>query len=167
SELMELVNANLKGTVPKIEKLEREEADDPIAFRTLVVQLMKGDLPFTDDDLAVLVDLVAEDNLVDVWFHLPSESILRAVELQLAKTPPSVALREQLKRWRAAIKRRNRPHKKERNGLTRLDALLGDDPKHAAPIEAGEAWSNAARELMQQFPTDLLRHWTQLLEHCG
>src|SRR6476646_11422 len=37
-ELMKLVKANLKGTKPKIEKLEREEPEDPVAFRSLVVQ---------------------------------------------------------------------------------------------------------------------------------
>jgi hypothetical protein len=165
-ELMVLVKANLKGKDPKLEKLEREEAEDPMVFRSLAVELLRHELTFTEDDLETLVDLVADQNLVDLWFPLPGGSVLRAVEQHLARTPPSAALREQLNRWRWAVRKRNRPHKHERNALTRLDALLGDEPKHTAPMEAGEAWSNAAREVMQRFPPDLLQRWTRLLQHC-
>jgi hypothetical protein len=165
-ELMQLVKANLRGTKPRIEKLEREEPEDPVAFRTLTVQLMHGELPFTADDLATLVDLVAEQNLVEIWYPLPSAAILSAAEAYALKSELSPALREQLNRWRWAIHKRNRPHKNERQGLERLKRLLGDNPLNDFPIQEGEAWSNAALQALRSLPNNRQQLWNALLHHC-
>jgi hypothetical protein len=166
SELMQLVQANRTGTKPNIAKLEREEAEDPIAFRTLVVALMSDELPFTADDLATLVDFVAEENLVDPYYHLPSGSILSAVEAYASKAELKGPLRERLGRWRRAIQERCRPHKNERRGLERLNALLGGVQLEKLPMEAGEAWSNAALEALQALPTKQGQAWSNLLRYC-
>lgn len=165
-ELMELVTANREGRAPKIEAKgeTKEEFDCPLSLRPLVSDLLRSQLPLTADDLAALVDLVAEQNVERIWYPIPFEGVLHAVERQASRSGLPPLLRQRLDQWRTSLQNQGRIRSADRKLLTRLCTLLGQgaDPG----VEPGEAWSNAALDDLKEMSAEKRGRWLALLQHC-
>ncbi|HXJ56287.1 MAG TPA: DUF4132 domain-containing protein [Verrucomicrobiae bacterium] len=131
----------------------------------LTNQLFRRELPYTCDDAARLVKIVAAQMASTHWFDDDLIPILKICERLKAQAALSAELRQALQQLKAAMRPNSRwesaARERFRDTIDRLMAL-----RPAEPLDAGEAWSNGALEDLKQMPAQTGDAWRTLFEHC-
>ena len=144
------------------------EADDDYSKRVLARKLfsylLRRQLPFTQDDLVLLILFVSELHSL-VW--TPLRVVLRAVanrkEKDGAITPELRAALESLR-----IDLANGRYHESKALLKLVDELLKDGaaPTVSLELSAGEAWSDAAISDLVEMTPEQSNAWAQLLHYA-
>jgi len=142
-----------------------DKAVDPCEFGSLAGELLRRGLALTEADLATCVGITSGQTADSYGFQtLSNEAVLRAVELHAEQNGIGPALRQPLDHWRQNLRSSSQILSAGRKLLTRIDSLI--DQQATVPIEAGEAWSNAALEDLKRMSAEQQSRWCRLLQHC-
>ncbi len=142
-----------------------ERSLNPDEFGNLAGELLRKGLPLTEADLMACLGITSTQVADNYGFQrLSNEGVLRAVEVQAEQEGLSPALRPSLQHWRQNLQSAKLLLGAGRKLLTRINVLL--DAQAAIPIEAGEAWSNAALEDLRNLQVEARGKWGRLLAHC-
>jgi hypothetical protein len=130
-------------------------------LRIAAATLLRRRLPFTHDDLLVLLDWSANqfNN-----YHRAVPQMIKAVEDYLKTNPPTPLLKTQIRRLRKSIEVEYQTAE-TRRWVLRLKELIGAR-KERLPLVAGDAWSDAAIADLEVLDADRQAAWAALLEAC-
>lgn len=138
---------------------------NPAELGSLAGELLRKGLPVTESDLVSCLGITSGQSADSYGFQaLSNEAVLRAVELHIAQCGVGPSLRQALEHWRQKLQSSGNILSAGRKLLTRINSLL--DQQTTAPLDAGEAWSNAAIEDLKRISPEQQSRWCRLLQHC-
>src|SRR5687767_6188992 len=129
--------------------------------RTVLLRLLERDLPLTQTDMLALLDWsAAQPNYV--LRGLPQ--LLRAGEHFLKHHPLTIPMRERATALLEVLQAETR-HEDVRKWMVSLRSLAGLAAP-ALPLNAGEAWADAALADVMALDAELRSAWREVLLHC-
>lgn len=124
--------------------------------------LLRKKLPLTAAHAAQIADWIAAADNVNVHTY-PMSGIVKAIENIHTETPLDGDASAAVEKMLANIKR-EWDQKPLRKFVERLENILGTSPE--IPLEAGEAWSDAALADLAALTDSKATAWVELLKHC-
>jgi hypothetical protein len=135
-------------------------------LRKLAHQIWRRELPYTPDQAAAVVSIISAQMAGTHWFDDELGPILKICERLKSQGALSPALREALRHLRGSMCAgspwESAARKRARDTIGRLIAR-----QPPPPLDAGEAWSNAALEDLKALPPAQQETWGALLHHCA
>jgi len=128
----------------------------------LISDLLRRDLPFSEDDLVTVVDHTRA--LMDPLSAAPFGAVMRTAERFVAQFGMSDALRRSLDGLRRLVSAGS-SRQDERKLRARLDALL-DGGEVGLKLKAGEPWADAVTASLAAMPQTEAAAWRRLLVHA-
>ena len=172
-----MLNAPEEEKIALIEAMTERRAwvhyHDPGSFKTsygilhtLTKLLRRRQLPYTAAQAAALVSVLSAQMASTHCFDDDLGSVIKICERLRAQGVLDPKLQEALLRLKASLNPRSRwesaARKRFRDNIELLTA-----PSLPPPIDAGEAWSNAALQELEQMAPATRDGWLSLLQHCG
>ena len=152
--------AMIRAYVVKLELLHRERTSHEF-MHSLSDQLLKRELPFSEDDLIWFAERTARTR--DFW-EWPLTGMVLAIERYVARHRPSDKLRSAVVRMRANIEQLAW-HKAERDLIPRLRKLAGES-EVTFTADPGEPWAKKLQKDVAAMNPALRDAWTALLAHA-
>ena len=165
--------ANLAGTlvyhmnrVDALLKRFRSKHEEIWVTRSILFSalrdILKKKLPLDTDHVIQIAEWISAAENVNTYV-LPLGGLVKAIENVHAETPLDGDAKSAVEKMLANIKR-EWDQKPLRKFVERLETVLGSAPE--IPLEAGEAWSDAALANLTELTDSKATAWVELLKHC-
>jgi hypothetical protein len=152
--------AMIRAYVDKLELLDRAHGTHEF-LHSLANQLLKRELPFSEEDLVWFAERAARTQHFWEW---PLAGMVTAMERHVAGQALSDRLRTALDEMRKNIEKRG-THKAERDLIERLNRLVGRSAENFA-IDPGELWARQLQTDVAGLSPAQQDAWNRLLAHA-
>ena len=150
----------IRAYVAKLELLDQEHCIHEF-MHSLADQLLKRELPFSEDDLVWLAERAAKTQ--DFW-EWPLAGIVAAIERYAANHGLNERLAGGVDRMRKNVEQRG-THKSERDLIERLSALAGR-PAASFAVDPNDPWARQLHDDVGALAPELRDAWSRLLAHA-